>query len=57
MIKEKEQRECKTLQGEQIRLQQLEYLNQTKDKLQQNLLDISNRKPYIQVKMAVEKLF
>jgi len=57
MIKEKEQRECKTLQGEQIPLQQLEYLNQAKDKLQQNLLDISNRKPYIQVKMAVEKLF
>lgn len=56
MIKEKEQRECKTEQGEQIRVQQLQYLNQTRIKLENNLVELANRAPYVQVKFAVEKL-
>jgi hypothetical protein len=57
MIREKEQRECKTVQGEEIRIKQLEYLNSTKAKLQENLVNIEQRQPYIDVKVAVKKIF
>jgi hypothetical protein len=57
MIREKEQRECKTVQGEEIRVKQLEYLNSTKVKLQENLVNIEQRQPYIDVKVAVKKIF
>jgi hypothetical protein len=57
MIREKEQRECKTVQGEEIRVKQLEYLNSTKAKLQENLVNIEQRQPYIDVKVAVKKIF
>jgi hypothetical protein len=57
MILEKEQRECKTELGEQIRVTQLEYLNNAKLKLQENLVGIEKRAPYIDVKVAVKKIF
>jgi hypothetical protein len=57
MIREKELRECKTELGEQIRVTQLEYLNNAKQKLQENLVSIEKRAPYIDVKVAVKKIF
>lgn len=57
MISEKEKKECKTVQGEEIRVKQLEYLNNTKLKLQENLVNIEKRQPYIDVKVAVKKIF
>lgn len=57
MIDEKDKRECKTVLGEQIRLQQLEYLNGAKLKLEDNLKSIEKRAPYVDVKVAVQKIF
>lgn len=57
MIVEKEKRECKTELGENIRQTQLEYLNNAKQKLQGNLVSIEKRAPYIDVKVAVKKIF
>jgi hypothetical protein len=57
MIEEKERRECKTELGEQIRVTQLEYLTNAKKKLHENLVSIEKRAPYIDVKVAVKKIF
>lgn len=57
MIREKEQRECKTVQGEEIRVKQLENLYNAKEKLQENVRNIEKRQPYIDVKVAVKKIF
>ena len=57
MIDEKERRECKTVQGEEIRVKQLECLKDTKVKLKDNLISIEKRSPYIDVKVAVKKIF
>jgi hypothetical protein len=57
MIIQKEQQVCKTEQGEDIRLKQLEHLNSTKLKLIDNVKSIENRAPYIDVKVAVKRMF
>jgi hypothetical protein len=57
MIADKEKWECKTEKGEEIRVKQLEYLNNAKKKLQENLVSIEKRAPYIDVKVAVKRIF
>lgn len=57
MIDEKEHRVCKTVQGEEIRVKQLENLRNSKVKLHENLASIDKRTPYIDVKVAVKKIF
>ena len=57
MLEEKEKRECKTVLGEEIRIKQIDYLKNTKIKLQENLATIEKRAPYIDVKVAMQKMF
>ena len=57
MIDEKEKRVCKTVQGEEIRVKQLEHLRSSKVKLLENLANIDKRAPYIDVRVAVQKIF
>mmetsp|Transcript_25896 Transcript_25896/g.44460 ORF Transcript_25896/g.44460 Transcript_25896/m.44460 type:complete len:164 (-) Transcript_25896:100-591(-) len=57
MIDEKEKRVCKTIQGEEIRVKQLEHLRSSKVKLLENLANIDKRAPYIDVRVAVQKIF
>lgn len=52
-----ENRVCRTVQGEEIRQEQLKKIAEVKVKLAENLEGIEQRKPYINVKHVVAKLF
>jgi hypothetical protein len=57
MLAEKERVDCKTAVSESIRMQQIENLRMIKDRLENNVLEINSRTPYVDVKVAVQKLF
>jgi hypothetical protein len=57
MLAEKEGGQSKTALGQSIRVQQVENLKKIKDRLENNVNTITLRTPYVDVKVAVEKLF
>jgi hypothetical protein len=50
-------KECRFEEGVRIKHEQLQQLDNIKNKLQQNLREIDNRTPYIQVKHVVAKIY
>jgi hypothetical protein len=50
-------KECRFEEGVRIKHEQLQQLDTIKIKLQQNLREIDNRTPYIQVKHVVAKIY
>jgi hypothetical protein len=52
-----ETRLCRTKDGIRIRDEQMELLEGVKQKLQNNIRNIDQRKPYVDVKLVVEKIF